>query len=81
MSGVLFEVWVSSGAMPEFKIDMSLPAFVFYEGADLTAQGRPLKTDKQITPPSQNAAPTWDGYYVIFATKKYILQSRNFKPQ
>jgi len=37
--------------MPDFKIDSSLPAFDFYEGADLTALGRPLKTDKQITPP------------------------------
>ncbi len=61
MSGVLFEVWVSSGAVPDFKIDMSLPPFDFYEGADLTALGRPLKTDKQITPPIINAAPLWNG--------------------
>ena len=37
MKRVLFEVWVSSGAMPDFKIDSSLPSFDFYEGADLTA--------------------------------------------
>jgi hypothetical protein len=48
-------------AVPDFKIDMSLPAFDFYEGADLTASGRPLKTDKQITPPLINAAPQWNG--------------------
>ena len=51
--------------MPDFEIDLSLPAFDFYEGADLTALGRPLKTDKQITPPLINAAPLWDGYMII----------------
>ena len=48
-------------AVPDFEIDKSLPAFDFYEGADLTALGRPLKIDRQITPPLINAAPLWDG--------------------
>ena len=57
---VLFEVWVSSDAMPEFKLDKSLPRFDFYEGADLTALGRPLKIDRQITPPFQNRGSTME---------------------
>jgi len=54
---------------------MSLPAFDFYEGADLTASGRPLKTDKQITPPLINAAPQWNGYM-----KHLVIKSRFDKP-
>jgi len=61
MRRVLFEVWVSLGFWLSFEIDCSLPAFDFYEGADLTALGRPLKIDRQITPPLINAAPLWDG--------------------
>ncbi len=78
MKRVLFEVWVSSGAMPDFKIDMSLPAFDFYEGADLTASGRPLKTDKQITPPLINAAPQWNGYIQYVGRDSGFGKPKNF---
>ena len=74
---VLFEVWVSSGAMPDFKIDSSLPAFDFYEGADLTALGRPLKIDRQITPPFKIAAPLWNG----LDESEMTCDSRFGKPQ
>ena len=61
MEGLPFEVWVSLRAMRSFKIEVFtqcrvttlcwLYAKVVNERADLTASGRPLKTDKQITPP------------------------------
>jgi len=60
MRRVLFEVWVSLGSWLSFEIDKSLPAFDFYEGADLTALGRPLKIDRQITPPFQNRGSTME---------------------
>jgi len=34
--------------MPGLLIDSLITQFRFYEKADLTASGRPLKTDKQI---------------------------------
>lgn len=61
MKGLIFEVWVLPDAMPGLLIDSLITQFRFYERADLTASGRPLKTDKQITPPFINAAPLWDG--------------------
>ncbi len=48
INGLLFEVWVSPSAMLGFKIRYVFTQFRFYERADLTASGRPLKTDKQI---------------------------------
>ena len=66
-------------AVPDFEIDMSLPAFDFYEGADLTAWGRPLKTDKQITPPLNNAAPLWDGSIVCIWEEIRVLARLKFR--
>lgn len=37
--------------MPAFTLESTLTRFDFYESADLTALGRPLKKDKQYTPP------------------------------
>jgi hypothetical protein len=57
-----FEVWVSSSRIARFQDRYVFTRIRFLRGADLTASGRPLKTDKQIAPPLMNAAPRWDGY-------------------
>ena len=47
-----------------FLLDSTVPNSVFYERADLTAVGGPLKIDKQTTPPFKNAAQELDGYVI-----------------
>ena len=51
IKGLNSEVWVSLGAVPSFKIDSVFTQFRFYERAELTASGRPLKIDRQMIPP------------------------------